>query len=295
MADLKTMERIKFEKLFNMESGYVLDFSNITFQEFILENTNIDIYDDKYNFRSGSKANRLRAFWAKESDSVVAALNRSLLEYWKTKKQLSNEPFTPSEQQLFNDCVQITNKSGVKYTKDKKRDGQVVQSLNQKDIDQLKAELHLLTNISPQARGFAFEKFLNKLFSVYELAPRGSFRLVGEQIDGSFQLDAITYLVEAKWQEIQVGNSQLLAFKGKVASKADWSRGIFISYSGFTADGLAAFSKSGSTNIIGMTGQDLHFILEGEMSFVEAIQHKSRRAAETGQFMVSVYEICRGY
>ncbi|MBN1516195.1 hypothetical protein JXA32_06465 [Candidatus Sumerlaeota bacterium] len=86
MSKLKTIEKIKFEKLFGMESGYVLDFSNFTFQEFVLENVNIDIYAEKYNFRSGSKANRLRAFWEKESYSVVATLNKALLEYWKTLK-----------------------------------------------------------------------------------------------------------------------------------------------------------------------------------------------------------------
>jgi len=295
MSELKTLERMKFEKLFGMGSGYVLDFSNITFQEFVLENVNIDIFDDKYNLRSGSKANRLRAFWNEESNSLVAALNLSLLEYWKTKKQMNDEPISPNEQQLFSECMKIVNRFGVKQTSAQRENVDGLQSINQNELDELKAELYSLSEISPQARGFAFEKFLNMLFSVHGLAPRGSFRLIGEQIDGSFQLDAITYLVEAKWQEKQVGNSQLLAFKGKVASKADWSRGIFISYSGFTAEGLAAFSKAGSTNIIGMTGQDIHFILEGEMSFIEAILYKSRRAAETGEFWVSVYELCRGY
>ena len=50
-----------------------------------------------------------------------------------------------------------------------------------------------LTNISshsdtPQSRGFAFEKYLRKLFEVYSLEPRSSFKIVGEQIDGSFIL-----------------------------------------------------------------------------------------------------------
>ena len=37
MSDLKAIEKLKLEKLFGMESGYVLDFSNRTFQNFILD------------------------------------------------------------------------------------------------------------------------------------------------------------------------------------------------------------------------------------------------------------------
>jgi len=43
MSDLTSIEKIKLEKLLEMGNGYVLDFSNITFQEFVLENLNIDI------------------------------------------------------------------------------------------------------------------------------------------------------------------------------------------------------------------------------------------------------------
>lgn len=84
MSDLKSIEKMKLEKLFDMGSGYVLDFSNRTFQEFIIDNTGIDIYDDKYDYASGSKANRLRAFWKKEPNYLVGRLLSDLLEYWRT-------------------------------------------------------------------------------------------------------------------------------------------------------------------------------------------------------------------
>jgi hypothetical protein len=35
MSDLKSTEAMLFEKLFNMSSGYVLDFTNRTFAEFL--------------------------------------------------------------------------------------------------------------------------------------------------------------------------------------------------------------------------------------------------------------------
>ena len=67
-------------------------------------------------------------------------------------------------------------------------------------MDALARELLALSDLAPTSRGFAFEKFLSQAFALFGLAPRGSFRLVGEQIDGSFHLEGETYLLEAKWQ-----------------------------------------------------------------------------------------------
>ena len=66
-----------------------------------------------------------------------------------------------------------------------------------------------------------------------------------------------------------------LIFREKVESKAAWSRGLFVSYSGFTQDGLTAFSRGRSTNFIGMDGRDLYFILDGQLSLL-ALQHQYR-------------------
>ena len=145
--------------------------------------------------------------------------------------------------------------------------------------------------MDPQPRGYAFEKFLQEIFLAYKLEPRRPFKLKGEQIDGSFQLETNTYLVEAKWQNDQTRQAELLVFHGKVDGKAKWSRGLFISYNGFTSDGLEAFSKGRSTSIIGMTGKDIFFILDGIMNLDDAIKKKSRRAAETGDFFVSIYTL----
>lgn len=45
--------------------------------------------------------------------------------------------------------------------------------------------------------------------------------------------------------------------------------------------------------MIGMSGQDLYFILSGELSLGEAIEKKIRRAAETGAFFVPVFDLLR--
>ena len=85
--------------------------------------------------------------------------------------------------------------------------------------------------MAPQERGYAFENFLQELFTAFQLNPRSPFRILGEQIDGSLELDKEIYLIEAKWQNAPVDQKELYAFAGKISGKAIWSRGIFISYS----------------------------------------------------------------
>lgn len=108
MSDLKSIEKLKIEKLFDMGSGYVLDFSNRTFKNFILENSNIDIYEDENC--DDSKANRLREFWIQESNDVVGKLLNDFLEHWKTQKRLSSSEITSIEKDLYDDCLKIAER-----------------------------------------------------------------------------------------------------------------------------------------------------------------------------------------
>lgn len=75
------MEKRTLESLFEMGGGYVLDFSNRTFAEFVLDSTRRDIYDDRYAYEGGSKANRLRAFWSVEPNHLAGKLTRDLVGY----------------------------------------------------------------------------------------------------------------------------------------------------------------------------------------------------------------------
>ena len=118
----------------------------------------------------------------------------------------------------------------------------------------------------PQRRGYEYERFLTELFAAYQLTPRTPFKLKGEQID-------------------------LLAFSGKVSGKATWSRGVFISNSGFSQDGLAAFGTGRRTNIICVVGLDLHEIVHNRLSLIEVVEEKLRRAAETNRAFVPVREL----
>lgn len=90
MAEISRIERIKLEKYLDMGEGFVLNFVNRTFEDFFLESFNIEIYNDKYNSgNSGSKANRLREFWKKESNYLVGKYIKTL-----TKKNIIESEMT---------------------------------------------------------------------------------------------------------------------------------------------------------------------------------------------------------
>ncbi len=81
MAHLTSIEKGILEKLLQMGGGYVLDFSDRTMGEFFRDDLGIDIYDMKYAYGSGSKANRMRGFWLVSDNMTVARSIAKLTEY----------------------------------------------------------------------------------------------------------------------------------------------------------------------------------------------------------------------
>jgi hypothetical protein len=77
MSDLTYLEKCKFESLLDMDGGYVLNFSDRTFNDLFLDSIGLDV-NSRYK---GSKANRLRGFWRQESNSIVGKLMGDMLEY----------------------------------------------------------------------------------------------------------------------------------------------------------------------------------------------------------------------
>lgn len=103
MSDLTFIEKRKLEHIFGMGSGYVLDFSNRTFDEFFIDTIAVNIWDEKYSAGSGSKANRMRAFWSTEPNHLVGRLLSGLLDYMQ-------EPSKAEEKNLFQDCRRIAQR-----------------------------------------------------------------------------------------------------------------------------------------------------------------------------------------
>lgn len=110
MSDLNRIERRKLEGLLGMGAGYVLNFTNTTFEEFVLESIKVGIYDKKYDTYGDSKAKRLRAIWDKESNYTVGKLLGDLLEYCKTEVQLGSYGIEEAPDGLIQDCLKIIDR-----------------------------------------------------------------------------------------------------------------------------------------------------------------------------------------
>jgi hypothetical protein len=266
MSDLTSIEKIKLEKLLEMDSGYVLDFSNRTFQEFVLENLNIDIYDEKYNYNSGSKANRLRRFWKEESNSTVGKLIETLLEYWRTKKLIARKAITTEEENLFNECQKILERLQGGNTKNRNQD-----SLKKEEFSSLRSSLllefdsfaELINSEDKKQRGFLLEDLLERIFSLYEIPTQKSFgrNEGGEQIDGAFKLEGWYYLVECKWTQKLTDIRQLDSLYGKISRSGKQTLGLFLSINGWSKNVCPLLKQNHDKSIILMDGYDLRSIL----------------------------------
>ncbi len=286
---IRSIDMRLIDDLFEMGDGYVLNFSNKTFAEFFDDELGINIDDSRYDVEGTSKAKRLR-FFLKTCDPQVRI--QTLLALWEYRKvdrrrNRIEETIQDAEEEFYS----LIERLGGKRPAEKKRASasQATTEIDPSLSSELKSKLMEVSQLEPQARGYAFEKFLKDLFDANGLSARASFRLVGEQIDGSFELAAETYLLEAKWTNPQIGATDLRSFNGKVEEKAAWSRGLFVSHSGFTPDGLAAFGRG--KRVVCMDGFDLYEMLDKNLSFADVMAKKIRHAAESGNPFVRVRDL----
>lgn len=100
MAELDNSTKRKLESIFEMPGGYVLDFSNARFQDFVKTAIGIDPYE---KYPPASKAVLLRRVWQEEPPSVVAKINLELLEHWRVGKLVTNQEPTPGESAIHDE------------------------------------------------------------------------------------------------------------------------------------------------------------------------------------------------
>jgi hypothetical protein len=274
-----------------MGSGYVLDFSNRTFDEFIADSTGCEIYDSCYDCGSGSKANRLRKFWQVEENGVVGKLMSDILEYG-TEKILFGE-----KQDLEASCHRIVARL---LQKDPIPEARAADQRNEsaseprryRELAQLKEEFLRLAIESDRSKaGLALEKLLNRLFGLFELRPRQGFRVVGEQIDGSFELDEEIYLVESKWENNALPEADLLVFRGKIEGKSTFTRGVLIALNDVSKEARDAITRGKAPSFFVMNGHDLMMVLSGVMTLTDYLRARRRLLGEEGRVCVPFSEV----
>jgi len=134
-----------------------------------------------------------------------------------------------------------------------------------------------------RARGLKLEELIQICLEREHLDPRTRYRPDGEEVDGSFMLDGRCFLLEAKWQRPKTRASDLYAFKGKVDGKLTGTIGVFITMNDYSTDAIAALKAGKDINLILFSRGDFTLVVEGKISFVEALRKKLRYAAEEGQ------------
>ena len=285
---IRTMDMLIIDKVFGMGYGYVLNFSNRTFSEFFHEELGVDIDEPRWSANGGSKARRLRTYLRLADRQTALRALQALWEYREASGLVADHPVIGEDARaaFFRIIERLGGTPPASTTTDTEP---ATRRLDAALGNALAARLITISGMNPQRRGYEFEKFLKDVFDAYGLAARASFRLKGEQIDGSLTLGQDTYLLEAKWTNAQVDGATLRSFNAKVEDKARWSRGLVVSQSGFTTDGLHALGRGKS--VICMDGLDLHEALTRRLDLSSVIAAKVRRAAETGMAFVSVRDL----
>ena len=157
-----------------------------------------------------------------------------------------------------------------------------------------KADLSALTTLftklygdqlTPQARGYLFERFLRELFDRQSIAMGDPFRIVGEQIDGTFKFEGENYIVEAKWHDAVTSTGDLYKFAHKVDGKMH-GRGLFVSVNGYSHEGIKALVVGKQIQTILMDGEDISHVLEGRIALEELLDYKIRAAQTRGDVYV---------
>lgn len=266
--------------------GFVLDFSDTSFADFFASELSVNIDDPKYAANGSSKGKRLRYF-LQSCDNATAV--RALTALWEHRSEYlarsgGKDPIVDAQSRFQGLINRLSGGAPAKPEQPAS-----APTVDRRKIAMIKTELLRVSSLSAQARGFAFEGFLKSLFDAFGMAAHEPFRLRGEQIDGSFQLGSDTYLLEAKWHGQPIGVADLHTFHGKIEQKAAWTRGLFVSNSGFSEDGLVAFGRG--KRVICMDGLDLYEMLDREIPLNRVLERKVRRAAETGMPFLRVRDL----
>lgn len=164
-------------------------------------------------------------------------------------------------------------------------------NLFQSQLNSLNKEYcQLVVSSNLQERGYRLESMLKRLFELFDLDPKASFKIKGEQIDGAFTFDGIDYLFEAKWQNELVRADALDSLSSKVQRKLDNTLGLFLSINGFSPEGVAAHS-SGRRVLLLMDGADIMAVLDGRIGLPELLKRKRRHAAQTGEIFIKYQDM----
>lgn len=137
----------------------------------------------------------------------------------------------------------------------------------------------LVCSSEKQTRGYALEKLLFQLFTLFNFDPTPPFKTKFDQIDGAFSFDGTEYLLEAKWTDGFSTTAELDAFDSQINSRTlDNTLGVFISINDFAPNAIEAYSNRRHRLLL-VKGVELIGILRGETSLPELLKEKKKQAS----------------
>ena len=232
-----------------------------------------------------------------------------------TYRQKSSKPVTPEEIEKINglilevgfkfpdlwdpDFLACLRADGTTRATERIEQVRVAEKLREsertqrsRELEALKKELLALhENPDRQQAGLQLEKILNRLFALHGLTPREPFRVTGEQIDGSFELDHEVYLLEAKWRQDPSPAADLYVFREKIEGKSKFTRGVFLSINGVSEDAADAITRGKQPNFFIIGGYDIMMLLEDNMDLSTFLRRRQRLLAEEGRVCVRFVDL----
>ena len=245
----------------------------------------------KYSLRwiGGSKLPALQNLLeTAENRSTLTKLVLNVIEEGLKYRARKNDPVKREEIETINSIMLKLGYRIPELTDEKFLSSLSKHDLSDVSVDRIKlADLDseyraMKKNPDVQSRGYEVQSFLWRMFTLWRLNPREPLRISGEEIDGSIELDNETYLLEARWRKNPSNKDDLTLFSSKIGMKSKWSRGIFISVSGFKEQALSAFTTRGGNSFIAMKGDEIDLVLAGKIDLAELLRKKVRISAEEG-------------
>ena len=145
----------------------------------------------------------------------------------------------------------------------------------------------LSKELGTQRAGYDFQDWFYDLTDFSEVQNKRPFVSKGRQIDGSVTVSGTTYLVELKFTTDQADCSDIDSFYKKVTTKADNTRGIMLSISGYSSIAILEASST-RTPLLLLDHGHIYMILTGVMTLAEVINRVRRHASQTGEAYLSV-------
>jgi hypothetical protein len=195
-----------------MSTGYVLNFTNRTFQEFVVDSVRRDIYCGKYDYASGSKANLLRKFWEVEPNHVVSKMLSDLVELAREQSPHRDD------NALLDECQRIAER--LRHGAPVEELQAIGQELTEKDFDMLVKSIRASIDANEPEAGLDrlhtfVTKFLRRLchkrgLTVCKDKPLHS--LLGEYIkkmraDGAIETQMTERILKSSIANLQAFNS----------------------------------------------------------------------------------------